>query len=329
MISVAELHEYAKRKVQEAQPAMKPEIFAVREGYTIHLAKAPLGDPRLEYRKEVEQCVKNGGFLVQKNCFRYLAYAVLNEKQNELGIKPEEAKGIEEEVLQPFRKYQKSLGKYEEVLVKALQEENVLSNVSGRRFLKRLQQILKLQDEDVTPIHERLIPSQQPISSTPQPTLPPTKAITTEEDDLKSEKGLDYTKLQNLLVAGKWEEANQETYLVMLQAIGRQEGDWIREREILNFPCTDLCTINQLWVKYSNGHFGFSIQKRIYLDVGGMPDGKYSMLIYSKYCDRVGWKVNGKWIDQIIFDTSAPVGHLPRCRSEHRFLASRLVKCNI
>ncbi|MBW4434498.1 MAG: caspase family protein [Pelatocladus maniniholoensis HA4357-MV3] len=61
VITVAELHEYAKRKVQEAKPAMKPEIYAVREGYTIRLANAPVGDPRLEYRKEVEKCVRKDG----------------------------------------------------------------------------------------------------------------------------------------------------------------------------------------------------------------------------------------------------------------------------
>jgi uncharacterized caspase-like protein len=32
MISVDELHEYARKKVQEAAPAMKPEIYAVKEG---------------------------------------------------------------------------------------------------------------------------------------------------------------------------------------------------------------------------------------------------------------------------------------------------------
>ncbi len=312
VISVAELHDYAKRKVQEAQPAMKPEIFAFREGYTIHLAKAPLGDPRLEYRKTVEQCVKDSGFLVQKNCFRNIARRVLTSKQKQLKIELEVATAIEEEVLQPFREYQESLQEYEEALAEELQE-NILSDVNWQ-LLKQLQQILKLEDEDVTPIHERLIPSQQPILSTPQPTLPPTKAITTaEEDDLKSEKGVDYTKLQNLLMAGKWKEADQETSLVMLQAVGRQQGDWIREEELLNFPCTDLRTIDQLWVKYSNGRFGFSVQKRIYLDVGGIPDGRYDDGAWNKYCDRVGWKVKGRWIDysEVIFDTSAPEGHLP------------------
>jgi class 3 adenylate cyclase len=41
MVTVDELHEYAKEKVQEALPAMNPEIYIVKEGDKIELAKAP------------------------------------------------------------------------------------------------------------------------------------------------------------------------------------------------------------------------------------------------------------------------------------------------
>jgi len=82
----------------------------------------------------------------------------------------------------------------------------------------------------------------------------------------------------------------------------------------LNFPCTDLRTIDRLWVKYSNGRFGFSVQKKIYLEVGGVLDGKfYAGKAFNKFGDRVGWKVKGSWISytEVTFDTIAPVGHLP------------------
>ncbi len=45
MVSVDELHEYAKEKVQDAVPAMKPEIYPSKEGYRILLAKAPIKTP--------------------------------------------------------------------------------------------------------------------------------------------------------------------------------------------------------------------------------------------------------------------------------------------
>ncbi|MFM6400419.1 GUN4 domain-containing protein, partial [Planktothrix sp.] len=78
---------------------------------------------------------------------------------------------------------------------------------------------------------------------------------------------------------------------------------------INNFPCEDLRTIDQLWVKYSNGHFGFSIQKKIWLEIGG----KVGHETESKLSDRIGWRKNGSWIDydDLTFSLQASVGHLP------------------
>ena len=151
------------------------------------------------------------------------------------------------------------------------------------------------------------------------------------QDDLSSDYKVDYTRLRDLLKAGNWKDADYETYLVMLKVVGREDGDWIRDEELLNFPCTDLRTIDSLWVKYSNGRFGFSVQKKIYLEVGGIPDGRYDEEAWSKYGDRVGWRgwrVKESWINSegLIFDTTAPVGHLPfflRSSTFFRFLFFR------
>ncbi|MBD0264439.1 MAG: GUN4 domain-containing protein, partial [Tolypothrix sp. Co-bin9] len=104
------------------------------------------------------------------------------------------------------------------------------------------------------------------------------------EDDLSSEKGVDYTKLRDLLKAGNWKEADYETYLVMLQAVGKKENDYFGQDKLLNFPCTDLRTIDRLWVKYTDGPFGFSVQKEIYLSCGGKDDGEY----YEEAWDKLG-----------------------------------------
>ncbi|MEH2276442.1 MAG: GUN4 domain-containing protein [Nostoc sp.] len=142
----------------------------------------------------------------------------------------------------------------------------------------------------------------------------------TQTDNLDSEKGIDYTRLRDLLAAKNWKEADQETYRVMIQAVGKEYGDYLDEDELLNFPCTDLRTVDSLWVKYSNGHFGFSVQKEIYLSVGGKADGKYYEKVWEKFGDRVGWRVKINWISSewisysdVNFDTASPVGHLPSC----------------
>ncbi|WP_225895734.1 caspase, EACC1-associated type [Dendronalium phyllosphericum] len=327
VITVAELHEYAKRKVQEARPAMKPEIFAVREGYTIRLAKAPIGDPQLEYRKEVEELIRNG-------CVSVVGRRILNRRRNELRLQSEVAAAIEEEVLKPFREFEESLREYEQALVEALEEEPVLNNWT-RKELKRLQQLLKLRDEDIAPIHQSLIPSQS-ISTTDaisqqQTPTPTPRLIPPYEDDLSLEKGIDYTKLRDLLKAGEWKQADSETYVVMLEALGRRENDWIGGEELLNFPCPDLRTIDRLWLEYSDRRFGFSVQKEIYLSVGGKADGQYDEEAWRMLCDRVGWTVNNRYYTQLIFNTSASSGHLPSITSRDWWLAacllSRVVTC--
>ncbi|NMG20784.1 GUN4 domain-containing protein [Brasilonema bromeliae] len=128
------------------------------------------------------------------------------------------------------------------------------------------------------------------------------------EDDLSSERGVNYTKLRNLLKAGQWKEADLETVTFMLKATGREIESWLDVESIKNFPCTDLRTIDQLWVKYSSGRFGFSVQKRIWESVGKD---------YEKFGDRVGWRKGMPWkkewlyYNKLTFSTEAPQGHLP------------------
>ncbi|MGD1713062.1 GUN4 domain-containing protein [Dapis sp. BLCC M172] len=81
---------------------------------------------------------------------------------------------------------------------------------------------------------------------------------------LVSAKGVDYTKLRNLLAEGKWTEADFETYRVMEKLAGRESEEWLRAEDVENFSCQDLGTIDKLWVEYSNGKFGYCVQKQIY-----------------------------------------------------------------
>ena len=104
---------------------------------------------------------------------------------------------------------------------------------------------------------------------------------------LKSARGVDYTRLRDLLAAGKWKEADQETREVMLKAARREEEGWFTIESIENFPCDDLRTIDLLWVKYSQGRFGFSVQKKIWLECGGKVYDE--RITEYKLGDRVGW----------------------------------------
>jgi len=147
----------------------------------------------------------------------------------------------------------------------------------------------------------------------PQP-APPNSTPIEPDIPLKSERGVNYTKLRDLLATGEWQKADEETAKKMLEAAGRRKDGWLRSEDIDRFPCEDLLTIDQLWVKYSNGRFGFSVQKRIYESLGG--SGEYDGKIWEAFCDRVGWRVNNKWFyyNELKFNTKAPVAHLPMGR---------------
>ncbi|MEG3850708.1 serine/threonine-protein kinase [Microcoleus sp. herbarium19] len=143
-----------------------------------------------------------------------------------------------------------------------------------------------------------------PTIPSPQPPPQPVKLI--------SAKGVDYRQLDRLLASGKWQEADRETAQKMLEVAGRTKDGWLRSEDIDRFPCEDLRTIDQLWVKYSNGRFGFSVQKRIYESLGGTRE--YDRKIWAAFGDRVGWRVNSsKWLhyNDLKFNTKAPIGHLP------------------
>ncbi len=316
-VSVDELHQFASKKVQEAAPAMTPKIIVLKdEGYKIKLAKAPTGEPKLKYRKEAERSVDQGKFTIP-------ARKLLNRLRDELGLTSDEAEAIEDEVLQPYREHQRKFNEYEETLAEALQEENPLSDRT-RNDLRDYQKHLGLSDEDVEEIEKRLTADrkvedqkqQQEESERPRQQLPSLQITSStsidETDILSSARGVDYTKLRDLLAARQWKEADRETDRVMRQATGQE--DRLLVKSIRKFASEDLNTINKLWLKYSNGHFGFSVQKRIWESVGGTPDAEYET--FKKFAVRIGWLKKEKkerWLAhvQLNFDLSAPKGHLP------------------
>ncbi len=132
------------------------------------------------------------------------------------------------------------------------------------------------------------------------------------EDELKSEKGVDYAPLQKMLQTSQWKKADQETWRVMCAAMGRQKEGYLLDKDIKQFPCADLRTIDQLWVKYSKGKWGFSVQKRIWQECGSPMSYNDD---WKKFGDRVGWRKEGNWLsyDNLTFDLDKSLtGEFPR-----------------
>lgn len=121
-----------------------------------------------------------------------------------------------------------------------------------------------------------------------------------------------YQALENYLKQGQWREADEETLKVMLKLTNREEQGYLDVDSLKTFPRDALRTIDRLWVDYSKGKFGFSVQKQIWLDCGGKLE-EYNRGAYAKFSDRVGWRKGENWLNysDLTFNTNALHGHLP------------------
>jgi hypothetical protein len=122
-----------------------------------------------------------------------------------------------------------------------------------------------------------------------------------------------YYKLKELLKAHQWREADEETYRLMITTVGKEKGQWFNFDDLKNFPYEDLRTLDQLWVNYSNGKFGFSIQKRIWQTCG---DSTSSRETWRRFCIAVGWQNSDatafvKYNDLQFSIENSPIGELP------------------
>lgn len=135
-------------------------------------------------------------------------------------------------------------------------------------------------------------------------------------NSLQSRANVDCTSLEKYLKSRIWKTADQETRKLLYLACGADPSDQQYTLPIAQIPCEDLQAIDQLWMKYSQGRFGFSAQKPIweasvqkYFDKTDAWNG---------FGSRVGWRVNhlfkqNYWKEhaELMFDAKAPVGHLP------------------
>ncbi|MGD1716233.1 GUN4 domain-containing protein [Dapis sp. BLCC M172] len=171
---------------------------------------------------------------------------------------------------------------------------------------------------------------KKPPQPSPETNIPdnPKKAINYIDQEV------DYTPLEKLLSSDSFEEADKETLRIILSLVGREKEYWLNIEDIKNIPCTDLDKINQLWINYSNGKFGFTIQKQIWIELGGK-SGIYNVGIADNFIQEVGWGENHKRYKHITYKISAPYGHLPFRITSHvwdfgaPYLAEKLAECNI
>ena len=130
------------------------------------------------------------------------------------------------------------------------------------------------------------------------------------KEEIESEFRIDYTQLEEYLKRGKWKKADIETGLI-IKHFCRIFGCDINVDLLKNIPKNEILKLDTLWSKYSNGKFGFGIQKKIYKKTGKNID---------LFGEKVGWYIDNGWFSvsfswisyyQIIFSLDSHKGHLP------------------
>jgi hypothetical protein len=124
---------------------------------------------------------------------------------------------------------------------------------------------------------------------------------------LVSSVGIDYTQLQQLLAQQNFQAADKLTNEKLCELAGADavQRKWIYFTEVEQLPSIDLHTIDALWLFHSEGKFGFSIQREMWL---GMSKN------WDKLWPKIGWKEGNNWTrypGSFTWDLTAPRGHLP------------------
>tara|TARA_Y100001968_G_scaffold235085_1_gene218236 strand:- start:80 stop:799 length:720 start_codon:yes stop_codon:yes gene_type:complete len=122
-----------------------------------------------------------------------------------------------------------------------------------------------------------------------------------------SEVGFDYSPLQRFLLNESFEDADRFTSSKLRELAGEKAVNrgYVYFSEVEGIPGIDLSTINKLWIVYSRGKFGFTVQSKILDSVGGR---------YDKLWPRIGWKKDGVWTrypKAFNWSIEAPNGHMP------------------
>lgn len=118
---------------------------------------------------------------------------------------------------------------------------------------------------------------------------------------------VDYSEIQAALVQQEFERADRLTLQRMCELAGPNAAKrkWLYFTEVSIFPKLDLQTLDHLWLTYSEGKFGFSKQREIWLGVGKD---------WEKFWPKIAWKEANIWTRYpggFIWNLEAPIGHLP------------------
>ena len=107
-----------------------------------------------------------------------------------------------------------------------------------------------------------------------------------------------YERLEALLAAHQWQEADQQTTDIILRESNWGISTWKMwgvallsgkltgwYEPIKQYPCHNLETLDNLWLKYSDGRFGLSVQQQIFERIAAQSKDEFRT--YDAFMDEV------------------------------------------
>ena len=122
-----------------------------------------------------------------------------------------------------------------------------------------------------------------------------------------SAAGQDYGPLQRHLLVQEYEPADRLTSEALRQLAGPEavRRGYVYYSEVASIPAADLESLDRLWLVYSRGRFGFSVQGGLLASCDGQ---------WERLWPKLGWKAEGTWTRyprSFTWSVEAPEGHLP------------------
>ncbi len=124
---------------------------------------------------------------------------------------------------------------------------------------------------------------------------------------VSSGQGIDYAPLQQALARQQFEESDRLTSAILRELAGPDavRRGYVYYSEVPPIASVDLESLDRLWLVYSQGRFGFSVQLRLLRSLAGR---------WEQLWPRLGWKQGGVWTrypGSFTWSLEAPEGHLP------------------
>ena len=207
---------------------------------------------------------------------------------------------LEGEISYRLEKLEKTQPTYEPIFVTSTELSGSQKISELENQLQKVQEQLKETQREQKKLQSELDKLFQEIKKNKSPG----SSNIIDDSSIVSQSGIDYTRVRNSLLAGEWEKANAETNLI-IEILWRthktplsnnetnQDDEEIIERTACNIPCEDLQIIDSLWLRYSHGKFGLSVQKNIYDDCEKTLDPSRLNIFETFICYRMFWYSEG------------------------------------